>query len=295
MNPPACLKQAGFIMKLQIIPILIALISDPIQPKSTTNIETMEKYEVNAETVKGYGLYNVLLEYSLFEKNYNTKTFHSIGYSYSRKIDSTTNIKKREFVISPENKKIEITNINEIHQIDEKYRDHKTTSNQVYSSEKFHLIYQFIPKKNIEGSIEKEAVIEMINEFNDFLKNRCKFANKAAHAPPFNYIRFQAKNTTADACVIISDEFDYLTSLNPNQTWKQTTRSLIIPLKSLHNLPQKWSINETKITHIFPWRIGVDLPKVTTEGVWIWGGVLRWPWQSPNGWIIPQFYRIDHF
>jgi hypothetical protein len=282
-------------MTLQILPILIALIGDPIQPKSTTNIETMEEYEVNAETVKGYGLYNVFLEYSLFEKNYNPKTFHSIGYSHLRKIDSTTNIKKREFVISPENKKIEITNINEIHQIDEKYRDHKTTSNQVYGSEKFHLIYQFIPQKNLQRSIEKEAVVEMINEFNDFLKNRCKFANKAAHAPPFNYIRFQAKNTTADACIIISDDFDYLTSLNPNQTWKQTTRSLIIPLKSLHNLPQKWSINETKITHIFPWRIGVDLPKVTTEGVWIWGGVLRWPWQSPNGWIIPQFYRKDHF
>ena len=65
-------------MTLQILPILIALIGDPIQPKSTTNIETMEKYEVNTETVKGYGLYNVFLEYSLFEKNYNPKTFHSI-------------------------------------------------------------------------------------------------------------------------------------------------------------------------------------------------------------------------
>jgi hypothetical protein len=169
-------------MKFELFFIFIALHVILINSKASPEIESMAAVEVKSETVKGYGLYNVLLEYSLFEKNYNPKTFHSIGYSYLRKVDSTTNIKKREFVISPENKKIEITNINEIHQIDEKYRDHKTTSNQVYGSEKFHLIYQFIPQKNIQGSIEKEAVLEMINEFNDFLKNRCKFANKAAHA-----------------------------------------------------------------------------------------------------------------
>jgi hypothetical protein len=278
-------------MKSRLLSICIALHIILINSKASPEIETMAAVEVKSETMKEYGLYNVLLEYSLFEKNYNPKTFHSIGYSYSRKIDSTTNIKKREFVISPENKKIEITNISEIHQIDEKYRDHNTTSNQVYGSQKFHLIYQFIPQKTPQGFIEKNAIVEMINEFNDFLKKRCKFANKAGHAPPFSYIRGQAKNTTADACVIISDNLGYLTGLNPNQTWKQTTQSLIIPLKSLHNLPQQWSINKTRITHIFPWRIGIDLPKATTEGVWIWGSVVRWPWQFPNGWIIPRFYR----
>ena len=278
-------------MKFELLFIFIALHVILINSKASPEIETMAAVEVKSETTKEYGLYNVLLEYRLFEKNYSPKTFKSIGYCYLRKIDSTSNIKKREFVVSPKNKKIEITNTNEIHQIDEKYRDHKTTSNQVYGSQKFHLIYQFIPQKNPQGFIEKEAVIEMIDEFNDFLKNRCKFANKAGHGPPFAYIRSQAKNTTADACVIMSDDLAYLISLNPNKTWKQTTQSLIIPLKSLRNLPQEWAIKKTQITHIFPWRIGVDLPKVTSEGVWIWGSVVRWPWQFPNGWIIPRFYR----
>jgi len=276
-------------MKLKTIGISLLLIPLTLlgdQP------QILEKIEIKESTTKGYGLYNIFIEYQRFEAEFSAKTFHTSGFSLTKKLNSKSNLPLREFVVNGDNKKIEITTSNGIYTFDKKYRDHYITSNQPPHTEDLYFIFRFTPPVSSDGSIQTPGLLHMLSEFNGFLKGRCKSIDKQMHAPPFTYqLKHRAPRTTADLFIITSSSLEYLIELNRNGVGRIEGKALLIPAKTMEQLPSDWHIDSQRINHIFPWTEKAPPPKISDEGIWMWVGVVRWAWQSPDGWCLPQFYR----
>jgi hypothetical protein len=98
----------------------------------------------------------------------------------------------------------------------------------------------------------------------------------------------QARTSTADICVICSDDESYLAALNYHQLGTIADHALIFSAKALSQLPPDWGVDPRRISHTFPWRNGVDLPRRSAEGVWFRCSVLRRLWQAPDGWCVAR-------